>query len=223
VTAYASLPPDRPGSRSSHAFVCGAGSAGHVWTPVASQLGGVVLPAPDRPTVEEMAAALRPSLERLARPRILTGSSLGALIALELVRDVRVDGLVLVAAGFGIAVAADVLDTIAGDAPGMLERMARGVVADRTYAAGVARDFAAAPRGLLLRHMRALARHRPRPPRDLPRTLVVWGTRDKAVPLRAHAELARRCAAPIVPIAEAGHVPYYERPEATLAVLQTML
>lgn len=203
-----------------YATICGSGSAGHVWQPVATALDGIVLRAPDEPDVRSMAAALRPQIETLGRPRVVVGASLGALIALELARDTAVDALILVAAGFGIAVSPAVLDTIAANAPGMLERMARGVVADpgdEAVVAGVRRDFETGGPELLLRHMRVLARHRPDPPpADLPPTFVLWGTHDPGVPLEAHAELALRCRAPLLPIPGAGHVPYFERPEATL-------
>lgn len=203
----------------SYAMICGSGSAGHVWQPVAAELGGVVLRAPDEPDVAAMAARLRGEIEALAAPRVLLGASLGALIALELARDTALDALILVAAGFGIAVSPAVLDTIAANGPGMLERMARGVVADPgddAIVAGVRRDFEACGPELLLRHMQALAGHRPEPPDDLPPTFVLWGARDPGVPLKDHAELALRCRAPLLPITDAGHVPYFERPEATL-------
>ena len=203
----------------SYAMICGSGSAGLVWEPVASVLGGRVLQAPDETTVPAMAAALRPEIERLARPRVVIGSSLGALIALDLACAVPIDALILAAAGFGIAISPTVLDTIAANAPGMLDRMARGVVADpddHAIVEAVARDFEARGPRLLLRHMQALARHRPKPPRDLPPTFVLWGTRDPGVPLKDHAELAVRCDAPLLPIAAAGHLPYFEQPGATL-------
>jgi pimeloyl-ACP methyl ester carboxylesterase len=150
---------------------------------------------------------------------VLLGASLGALIALEVARETGIDALVLAAAGFGIAVSPAVLETIAAAAPGMLERMARGVVGDpgdEAVVAAVRSDFEACGPELLLRHMRALARHRPAPPAGLPPTFVLWGTQDPAVPLRDHAELAVRCGAPLLPIAGAGHVPYFEQPEAAL-------
>jgi pimeloyl-ACP methyl ester carboxylesterase len=202
-----------------YAMICGSGSAGHVWRPVADELGGVVVPAPDEPDVLTMAAALRAEVERLPRPRVLMGSSLGALIALELARDVPLDALILVAAGFGIAISPSVIDTIAADAPGMLGRMAAGVVADRSDEAlvrAVARDFEVRGSDVLLRHMRALAGHRPQSPGELPPTFVLWGARDPGVSLAAHAELAVLCRAPLLPIADAGHLPYFERPRTTL-------
>jgi pimeloyl-ACP methyl ester carboxylesterase len=207
------------GRTPAYAIVCGAGSAGHVWAPVADRLGAIVLPAPDEPDVAAMAGALRARVERLPRPRVVIGSSLGALIALELARDVRLDALILIAAGFGIAISPSVIDTIAANAPGMLARMAGGIVADRTHHAlveAVARDFEARGPAVLLRHMRALARHRPEPLPALPPTFVLWGMQDPGVPPADHAELAVRCGAPLLPIADAGHVAYFEQPDATL-------
>src|SRR5688572_20064070 len=67
-----------------YAMICGSGSAGHVWEPVARALDGIVLPVPLEPDVPAMAAVLRPDVEALARPRVVMGTSLGALIALEL-------------------------------------------------------------------------------------------------------------------------------------------
>jgi pimeloyl-ACP methyl ester carboxylesterase len=203
----------------SYAMICGSGSSGHVWEPVAGALGGRVLQAPDEADVPAMAVALHDDIERLTRPRVVIGASLGALIALELAHDTAIDALILVAAGFGIAITPTVLDTIAANRPGMLEQMARGVVADPHNDAiveGVARDFEGGGPRLLLRHMQALSRHRPRRPSDLPPTFVLWGTCDPGVSLKDHAELAARCEAPLLPIADAGHVPYYEQPEATL-------
>ena len=127
-----------------YAIVCGSGSSGLAWEPVATELGARVLPAPDAPDVAAMAAALVPAVAALPRPRVVIGTSLGALIALELARDTPVDALILVSAGFGIAVNPAVLEQIAAAEPGLLDRMARGVVADPgdpAVVAGVRRDF----------------------------------------------------------------------------------
>src|SRR5205814_4282897 len=201
------------------AVVCGSGGSGRAWDHVATELRAVVLPAPDAPDVPAMALQLAPAVAALPRPRVLIGTSLGALIALELARDTPVDALILVSAGFGIDIHPTVLERIAAAGPAMLDRMARGVVADpsdRTLVANVRRDFEDGGAELLRRHMRVLAEHRPRPPQDLPPTFVVWGTRDPGVPLAAHAELALRCGAPLLPVAGAGHLPYLEQPLATL-------
>jgi pimeloyl-ACP methyl ester carboxylesterase len=207
-----------------YAIICGSGSSGLAWTPVATELGALVRPAPHAPDVPAMAAALAPAVAALARPRVLIGTSLGALIALELARDTPVDALILVSAGFGIAVSPAVLEQIAADDPGMLDRMARGLVADASDAdlvAAVKRDFEGCAPELLLHHMRVLAAHRPRAPANLPPTFVLWGTRDPGVPLAAHAELATRCGAPLLPVPGAGHLPYLEQPFATLDWIRT--
>jgi pimeloyl-ACP methyl ester carboxylesterase len=201
----------------SYAIVCGSGSSGLAWAPVATELEALVLPAPDAADVPAMAARLAPSVAALGRPRVLIGTSLGALIALELAT--AVDALILVSAGFGIAVNPAVLDQIAAAGPGMLERMARGVVADARdleLVAAVRRDLEGCGPELLLRHMRVLAAHRPRPPKDLPPTFVLCGMQDPGVPIAAHAELAARCGAPLLPVPGAGHLPYLEQPRATL-------
>lgn len=151
-----------------YALLPGSGSAGLVWEPVAAQLqGATVLPLPDERDVAAMAAALAPSIEALPRPRVLVGSSLGALVALELARLIT-------------------------------------------------RDFEARGQAVLLRHMRVLAGHRPEPLADPPPTLVLWGTQDPGVSLAAHVELALGCDGLLVPIADAGHLSYLERPLDTV-------
>ncbi len=196
----------------------GAGSAGLVWEEAAYRLRASVLPLPDEPDVGAMATALGPEVERQCGRRVLVGSSLGALVALEIVRSVPVDALVLVAAGFGIRVDSRVLAKVSENPPGLFEEMARGVVADpgNDSLVGVAsRDFASRGQPTLLRHMHVLARHRPEPPSNLPPTTILWGTVDPGVPLDDHIELALRCRAPVVPISDAGHLPYLERPAET--------
>jgi pimeloyl-ACP methyl ester carboxylesterase len=208
----------------SYAIICGSGSSGLAWAPVAMELEALVLPAPDEPDVPAMAAALAPAIAALERPRVLIGASLGALLALELARDTATDALILVSAGFGIAVSPAVLEQIAAADSGMLDRMARGIVADASdtdLVAAARRDLEGCAPELLLRHMRVLAAHRPKAPADLPPTFVIWGTSDPAVPLAAHAELATRCGAPLLPVGGAGHLPYLEQPDATLDWIRT--
>lgn len=203
-----------------HAVLPGAGSSGLVWERAAAQLpDAIVLPLPDEPSVPAMAAMLGTRVRTLPRPRVLVGSSLGALVALELARSVPVDVLVLIAAGFGIDVHPSVLARIAANPPDLLAAMARGVLADSApepLAAVVARDFEARGAAVLFSHMQVLSEHRPEPLADPPPTIVLWGTQDPAVPLDAHVELALRCHGLLVPIAGAGHLPYLERPEETV-------
>jgi pimeloyl-ACP methyl ester carboxylesterase len=204
----------------SYVVLPGAGSAGLVWEPAAKQLGAAVLPVPDEPDVAAMAAALEPAVAGVPRPRVVIGTSLGAMVALELARRIDVDALVLVAAGFGITVAESVLDWVASDPPDLLEKMARTGLADRgarELAAVRLADFAARGQPVLLNHLRALAAYRPQPLEQPPPTVVIWGQFDRGVPLADHAELALRCGGVLVPIAGAGHAPFLERPEETVA------
>ena len=203
-----------------HAIFPGSGSAGLVWQPAAAELpGAVVLPLPEESSVPAIAAAVRPQVQRLPRPRILIGSSLGALVALELARRIEVDALVLIAAGFGIDVHPSVLARIAADPPGLLPAMARAVLAPSSppeLAELVARDFEARGSAALLHHMQVLADHRPEPLPHPPPTFVLAGMEDPGVPLGAHADLAMRCRGVLVPIAGAGHLAYLEQRAETL-------
>ena len=134
-----------------YAIVCGSGSSGRAWDHVATELRAVVLPAPDAPDVPAMALQLAPAVAALPRPRVLIGTSLGALIALELARDTPVDALILVSAGFGIDIHPTVLERIAAAGPAMLDRMARGVVAQQQAAkTDAAREAVANRRAKLL-------------------------------------------------------------------------
>jgi len=203
-----------------YAVLPGSGSAGLVWEPAAAELrDAVILPLPDEPDVPAIAAALESEVRQISQRPVLVGSSLGALVALELARTVPVRALVLIAAGFGIEVDSSVLARIAADPPDLLRAMARGVVAnpdDEVVVEVVARDFETRGQPVLLRHMRALASHRPEPLADPPPTMVLWGTRDPGVPLEDHARLALRCSGLLVPIADAGHLPYLEQTHETV-------
>jgi len=197
----------------------GAGSAGLPWEAAASQLDATVLPVPDEPDVAAMASAVGPAVADLPRPRVVIGTSLGAMVALEVARKIDLDGLVLVAAGFGITVAESVLDWVASDPPDLLEKMASIGLADRSdreLAAIRLADFAARGQSVLLNHLRALAAYRPEPLEDPPPTVVIWGEHDRGVPLADHAELAVRCGGVLVPISGAGHAPFLERPDETV-------
>jgi pimeloyl-ACP methyl ester carboxylesterase len=113
-----------------------------------------------------------------------------------------------------------VLDWVASDPPDLLEKMARIGLADRSdreLAAIRLADFAARGQPVLLRHLRALAAYRPDPLEDPPPTVVLWGEHDHGVPLADHAQLALRCEGILVPIGGAGHAPFLERPDETVA------
>jgi pimeloyl-ACP methyl ester carboxylesterase len=190
------------------------------WEAAAERLDAVVLPVPDEPGVIAMAAALEPVIADVPRPRVIVGTSLGAMVAIEVARRIDVDGLVLIAAGFGIAVADSVLEWVAANPPDLLEKLARIGLADRSdreLAAIRLADFAARGQPVLLNHLRALAAYRPEPLESPPPTLVLWGQLDHGVPLADHAELALRCNGVLVPIEGAGHAPFLERPEETVA------
>jgi pimeloyl-ACP methyl ester carboxylesterase len=203
----------------SYAVLPGSGSAGLVWERAASELGARIFPLPDERDVAGMCETLLGDIERMPRPLVLVGSSLGALVALELADRTPVDALVLIAAGFGIDVHPSVLKRIAANPPGLLRTMSRGVVADgaaESVTELVERDFETRGQAVLLRHMTVLAGHRPQPPADPPPTLVLWGSQDPGVPLTAHVELALQCRGVLVPVAQAGHLPYLEQPEVTV-------
>ena len=198
----------------------GAGSAGLVWAEAAGELGAEVLPIPDEPDVAAMAAAVGAAIVALPRPRVVVGTSLGAMVALEVARRVEVDALALIAAGFGITVADSVLEWVASNPPDLMEKMARIGLADRgnrDLAAARLADFASRGQPILLNHLRALAAYRPEPLENPPPTVVLWGEHDHGVPLADHAELALRCHGLLVPIEGAGHAPFLERPAETVA------
>jgi pimeloyl-ACP methyl ester carboxylesterase len=201
----------------------GAGSAGLAWEEAAGLLDAPILPVPDAPDVASMAAELEPAVAAVPRPRVLIGTSLGAMVALELARRVEVDGLVLVAAGFGITVADSVLEWVAANPPDLLEKMSRSGLADRGDERVIAirlEDFRRRGQPVLLRHLSALGAHRPEPLDDPPPTVVIWGAHDRSVPLADHAQLAVRCRGILVPIADAGHAPFLEQPERVVGAIR---
>jgi pimeloyl-ACP methyl ester carboxylesterase len=203
-----------------YAVLPGAGSAGLPWAAVATELDAVVLPVPDEPDVGTMAAALEPAIATLPRPRVLVGTSLGAMVAFEVARRVDVDALVLIAAGFGISVGESVLDWVGSNPPDLMEKMARIGLADRgnrELAAIRLADFTSRGQPVLLNHLRALAAYRPEPLEHPPPTVVLWGEHDHGVPLADHAELALRSHGLLIPIKDAGHAPFLERPIETVA------
>jgi pimeloyl-ACP methyl ester carboxylesterase len=203
----------------------GAGSAGLAWEQAGELLGAPIMPVPDAPDVVAMAAELEPAVAAVPRPRVVIGTSLGAMVALELARRIELDGLVLVAAGFGIAVADSVLEWVAADPPDLLEKMSRSGLADRGDERTIAirlEDFRRRGQPVLLRHLTALGAHRPEPLDDPPPTVVIHGEQDRAVPRADHEELAARCGGVLVSIADAGHAPFVEQPERVVAAIREL-
>jgi pimeloyl-ACP methyl ester carboxylesterase len=203
----------------------GAGSAGLAWEEAAELLSAPIVPVPDAPDVVAMAAQVEPAVAAIPRPRVLIGTSLGAMVALEVARRVELDALVLVAAGFGITVGDSVLEWVAADPPDLLEKMSRSGLADRGEERVIAvrlEDFQQRGQPVLLRHLTALGAYRPEPLEHPPPTVVLWGEHDHAVPLADHAELAMRCGGVLVPIAGAGHAPFLEQPERVVAAIREL-
>jgi pimeloyl-ACP methyl ester carboxylesterase len=199
--------------------VPGAGSAGKAWEQVVRELDALLLPVGDLRDIPSMAESLVPAIDSLPRPRVILGSSLGAMIAVEIARRTDLHALVLIAAGFGITVGDRLLDWVASNPPDLLEKMARAGLADPDDERLVAirrRDFAARGQPVLLAHLRALAAYRPEPLPEPPPTLVLWGERDRGVPVEDHAALALAMGGMLVPIARAGHAVFLERPIETV-------
>jgi pimeloyl-ACP methyl ester carboxylesterase len=197
----------------------GAGSAGHVWQEALKQLPATLLVAPDAADVTEMAEELHEPVEALGKPRVLVGASLGAMVALELSRTVRVDALVLVAAGFGITVSDSLLAWVTAAPDDLFPKMAKASIAERdnpSLITMITEDFAARGQPVVLRHLQALSSYRPRRIPSPPRTLVLWGEHDHSVPLADHVELAMQCNGALVPIRRAGHMPFLEQPDETV-------
>lgn len=202
-----------------YVVLASAGSSGLPFADVVEALDARLVEMPEMADVRAMAGVVGDAIAAVPRPRVLVGASLGAMVALECARAGDVDGLVLIAAGFGITVGDEVLAWVAADPPDLLPKMARIGLADPDDAANVAvrqRDFATRGQPVLLRHLHALAAYRPEPLPDPPPTLVLWGEHDRGVPLADHAELAQRCRGVLAPIAGAGHAPFLERPAETV-------
>ena len=131
-------------ARVSYVVLASAGSAGGPFAAVAEQLDALLLTMPDADDVHAMADELCAAMEAVPRPRVLVGASLGAMVALECARAGAADGLVLIAAGFGIAVGEGVLEWVAANPPDMLAKTARIGLADPENTAQVAarlKDF----------------------------------------------------------------------------------
>ena len=194
----------------------GAGSGGSAWDGLRSLVGPSELhQAPDLDSVpamaEEVIGRLSPDLDR----PVLVGASLGAVIAIEIARRVRVAGMVLMASGWGVTVDPEVLSAAESPNPGLLIDWAEADVVDQRpeLVASRLKDFEARDAGVLYRHLRALADHRPEPLDPAPPTVVLWGCEDRSVPLRAHAELTAQLSGILVPLPGVGHCAYLEAPD----------
>jgi pimeloyl-ACP methyl ester carboxylesterase len=131
-----------------------------------------------------------------------------------------VQGLVLIATGFGIVVGDSFLEWVGTGPPDLFPKMARASLADRDDQAAVAecvRDFETRGQPLVHRHLLALGQYRPEPLPDPPPTLVIWGELDRSVPLADHADLALKLNGLLAPVAGAGHKPFFERPQQTVS------
>jgi pimeloyl-ACP methyl ester carboxylesterase len=202
-----------------YAVIPGAGCAGLTWSEVAAELGAEILKVPDEPDIISMASALQATVAAMSAPRVLVGASFGAMVALEVARNVEVDALVLVAAGFGITVSQRLIDWMVRNPPDLWPKMAKiclGGRDDPELIEAIVADYVAGGRAEHIRDSTALAAYRPEPLPDPPPTIVLWGMEDPAVPRDDHVDLAARCRGALVPIADAAHLPFLEQPQATL-------
>jgi len=212
-------------TEASFAILPGAGCAGLTWAEVAGELGARVLQVPaDEPDVPAMAAALEASVAELPAPRVLVGASFGAMVALEIARNVDVDALVLASAGFGITVSDRLIEWMVRNPPNLWRKMAKICLGGREDPAlidAIVADYVAGGRIEHIEQSKALAAYSPEPLPDPPPTLVLWGMNDPAVPRDDHLELAVKCRGALVPIADAAHVPFLEQPRVTLEWIRT--
>jgi pimeloyl-ACP methyl ester carboxylesterase len=182
-------------------------------------------------------------------PAPVVGYSMGGVIALRLAvsRPESVTGLALVAAAGIVSVSrrAELWLALTGMLrPARIMTRFRGTFARRPRLRwlpfglwGAVDPPALAPEGVLgflegpSQHTdigtagRALLKDDPRPDLDRVRCPVVllWGSRDRLVPLGDGFEYARRLRAPIRTLPSAGHLLVGEQPEACAAILQGFL
>ena len=202
-----------------YAVIPGAGCAGLTWGEVAGELDATVLKVPDLSDIAAIAVELEATVADMPAPRVLIGASMGAMVALEIARNVDVHGLVLVAAGFGITVSDRLIDWMVRNPPDLWHKMAKICLGGREepeLIEAIVADYVAGGHAEHIHHSTALANYRPEPLDDPPPTFVLWGMEDPAVPRDDHVELAVRCRGALIPIADAAHVPFLQQPRVTL-------
>ena len=205
--------------------VPGAGSSGMTWRPVLDLIDMRVLPVPDASTVEAMADELAGHCMDPRRPRLVVAASLGEMVALELTKRVRVDALVLAAAGPGITVAPSLLDWLVNGVD-VLAKVAASSLWNPddlpAYELAVA-DLESRGREQLCRHLSVLSEYRLETVPTVPTVIVAWGVHDRAVPLGDHVELATRLGGLLAPVQNAAHLPFLEEPAAFVAQVRRAL
>jgi pimeloyl-ACP methyl ester carboxylesterase len=207
-------------ANAAYAVIPGAGGVGLTWRSIADELAAVVLPIPSAPSVESIAQLLGAEVARLPRPRVIIGASSGAVVALEIARAVHVDALLLTASGFGIEVSERLLRWLADDPPGIHDKISRLGLADggddAEKLASVVADYDACGASLHVDQLTAIARHRPTSGVARPPGFVLWGDKDRSVPLEHHLQLAEQIGGAVVPLTRCGHQVHVDRPDAVL-------
>lgn len=218
-------------------FVHGAGGGRASWARQESRLdGSVVLALPGHPlgasfdNVGDAATWVADELAAVPGPRVLVGHSLGGMIAMEVAlrRPELVDGLVLIATGARISVPAEVFAETERDFDARCEAFSRRCLAVPTddaveRTAAVMRECGVEN---VLRDYRAVdgwdGRERLGELR-MP-TLVVAAVADRITPPSMSEELARGLPNALSAIvADAGHLPMSEQPEAVNLLLAAFL
>lgn len=195
----------------------GAGMSGIAWRQVVDELQAVVIPIPDLPEVPDMAREVAVRIPELGidGPFVALGASLGAMVGLELCREMPVAGAVWMAAGFGIEVSTKVLDMVAEGGEELLRVVARNGVAVQRPELVQARLQDLTSRGVAVmgRQLAALGRYSPTACTRVVPTVVMRGSLDRSVPPEDQAELAQRCQGALRTLEGVGHSPYLEAPE----------
>ena len=224
-------------------FLHGAVSLGQVWTGAFPRLAArhrVILPDlpgfgdseanPPLETLADVIAALDPFLDAVApSPFTLVGNSLGGTLATLWTRShpQRLRGLVLVAPA-GLSGGAEASGPAAA---GSLREMNSRLFSDVGRARGNLPHFSVPQARMRWARARSTTRRwlrRGIPPislEDLPVPIrVIWGTEDRILP---YAEVLRAMeglpGGTLVPLADCGHLPQWDCPEAFVAAVEDFL